>query len=369
MRHAGNLDTPWSEFFVKEIEYGADYSLSDKLRRIPKVIYSLEARNNIDRLISLCSPNVCHAHNIYHHISPSIFSAIKKHHIPSVMTLHDLKISCPAYSMLSHKGICEKCKGDREYNVVLNRCIKGSLSLSMVVFMESVVHKILGTYSKYVDRFIVPSRFYLEKMVEWGWSRDRFVYIPNFIRSSSYTPDYRPNTYFIYFGRLSREKGLATLIKAVAQSRVSLRIAGSGPDEGDLKRLAHDLGADVQFHGYLTGAVLHDLIRSSRAVVLPSEWYENAPMSILEAYALGRPVIGAAIGGIPELVQPDITGVIFESGSVDSLAQSLRTIADLPGERITDMGRAGRAWVESACSSDNYMSRMLDLYRSLGVSC
>ncbi|MBK8161626.1 MAG: glycosyltransferase family 4 protein [Gammaproteobacteria bacterium] len=369
MRHPDNLDTPWSEYFVEEIEYGSSYSLLDKLRRVPKVIYSQESRANIDSLLKVSHADICHAHNIYHHISPSIFSAVKKHDIPVVMTLHDLKLSCPAYNMLSHDGICERCKGGREFNVLLHRCIKGSFSLSMVVFMEAMLHKVLATYSKYVDKFIVPSRFYLDKMVEWGWPREKFVYIPNFIQASSYAPESGLSGAFAYFGRLSREKGLVTLIRAVAQAGVSLNIAGTGPDEDHLKRLARDLSADVRFHGYIKGKALHDFVRSSRCVVLPSEWYENSPMSVLEAYALGRPVLGAAIGGIPELIRPDSTGLVFDSGSVESLANALRSMADSPDHRLIEMGRAGRAWVESDFSSDNYKGKILELYSSLGVRC
>lgn len=369
MHHANNLKTPWSRFFVQEIEYGAGYSFLGKLKRIPKVIYSMEARNNINRLLQEYRADVCHAHNIYHHISPSVLGAIKDHDVPVVMTLHDLKLSCPAYNMLSHDGICERCKDGKEFNVLLHRCIKGSVTLSAIVLMETLLHRMLGTYAKYVDRFVVPSRFYLEKMIEWGWSRDKFVYIPNFIDTSEYTPKYSTSKSFIYFGRLSREKGLATLIRAVTKANVPLHIAGTGPDQEILKKLAGDLGADVKFHGYLKGNALHDLIRSSRSVVLPSEWYENAPMSIIEAYALGKPVIGSEVGGIPELIRPGVTGVVFQTSSVDSLANALRTLAEYPDYKISEMGRAGRDWIESEFSVNIYKNKVLNLYRELGVPC
>ena len=132
MRHAQNLATPWSEFFVDEVEFGNDYSLREKLVRVPKVIYSFEAREKLARLLKAVEPDVCHAHNIYHHISPSILGLLKRRGIPTVLTLHDLKIACPAYSMLTHDGICERCRGGRLYNVLAHRCIKGSRALSAI---------------------------------------------------------------------------------------------------------------------------------------------------------------------------------------------------------------------------------------------
>ena len=137
MQHSSNFDTPWSEYFVNEIEFGAQYSTWQKLAWIPKVIYSFEARRKLARLVDMVQPDVCHAHNIYHHLSPAILSLVKSRGVPVVLTLHDLKLACPAYKMLTHDGICERCKGGRLYNVMWHRCIKESISLSAVVMLEA----------------------------------------------------------------------------------------------------------------------------------------------------------------------------------------------------------------------------------------
>ncbi|HLA75426.1 MAG TPA: glycosyltransferase family 4 protein, partial [Gammaproteobacteria bacterium] len=313
-------------------------------------------------------PNIAHAHNVYHHISPSIFGLLKRRHIPTVLTLHDLKLACPAYKMLTHDGVCERCKLGDLHNVVVHRCIKNSRTLSGMVWLESVMHRVLHSYSDNISRFITPSRFYLEKLVEWGWERKRFVHIPNFVDVETHHPDYALGKPFLFFGRLGPEKGLATLIKAAAQAQVALLIVGTGPEEDTLKQLAAQSGAQVQFLGYQSGTTLHDLIRQSRAVVLPSEWYENAPMSILEAYALGRPVIGAAIGGIPELIRENETGITFESGNVQSLAAALRRFADSPDKALIEMGHSARTWVETDFTAMNYLENLLNLYSELGVS-
>jgi glycosyltransferase involved in cell wall biosynthesis len=367
MRHSNNIDSPWSDYFVEEIEFGSSYSLWEKLRRVPKVIYSLEARRMVRKLLEVFPADICHAHNIYHHISPSILQLMKQQRIPTVMTLHDLKLACPAYNMLASDGICERCRRGRIYNVLRHRCIKGSAALSAVVMTETLLHRVLRTFERYVDRFVVPSHFYITKLAEWGWDRSRFAYVPNAIDSQAFIPDYAPGTSFMYFGRLSREKGISTLIKAASIAGVPLTIAGTGPDENLLHALSNASGAKVTFLGYLKGQALHDAIRSSRAVVLPSEWYENAPLSVMEAYALGKPVIGAAIGGIPELIRDGETGITFESGSVHELAEVLARFSCLPDQSISDMGHAGRSWMEEEFSMNQYGVRMLSLYRELGV--
>ena len=368
MQHSNNLATPWSDYFVSEIEFGVPYTMLQKLVRMPKVIYSFEARRKLARLVDMVQPDVCHAHNIYHHISPAILSLLKDRGVPIVLTLHDLKIACPAYKMLTHDGVCERCKGGKLYNVVRHRCIQQSISLSTVIMLESALHRMLGSYADNVNRFVVPSNFYMQKMVEWGWDRSGFCHIPNFVDVDTHRPDFSAGKTFLFFGRLGSEKGLATLVKAAALAEVQLAIAGVGPEEAALRSLAATTGANVTFLGYRTGEALHDVVRSARAVVLPSEWYENGPLSIIESYALGKPVIGAAIGGIPELIRESETGITFQSGSVESLAAALRQFADLSNPQLAKMGRCARAWMESDYTTERYSARVLSLYRDIGVS-
>ena len=367
MHHPLNLPSQWSEFFVDELEFGSEYSLWEKLAMATKVVYSLEARRKVDALITKVRPDIVHAHNLYHHISPSILGLLKARNLPVFLTLHDLKIACPAYKMLSHDGVCERCKAGHLSQVVVNRCVKDSLTVSALAFAEAVVHRWLKTYSTYVDRFIVPSRFYLHKLVEWGWNADRFVHIPNFVHTASLQPDFTPGSSFVYFGRLAPEKGLRTLVKASAMAKLKVDLIGTGPEEDDLRRLVAETGADVELHGFMSGNALYDLIRSARAVVLPSEWYENAPISLMEAYALGKPVIGAAIGGIPELILAGETGNSFVSGDAESLAAVMQEFAGLPEWQVEQMGRAGRQWMETDFSPDAYRERLLAIYRQFGA--
>jgi len=201
--------------------------------------------------------------------------------------------------------------------------------------------------------------------VEWGWDAGRITYIPNCIDISAYSPTHHEGDYVVYAGRLAPEKGLTTLVRAAALSRQRLVLAGSGPEEPALRRLAEEVGADVAFTGHLDKPELKRLIGEARALALPSEWYENAPISLLEAYALGRPVIGTRIGGIPELVADGETGMLVEPGNAAMLAEALATLASLPPNARTSLGTAGRDWVAREFSPERYRNRMTDLYEAL----
>ncbi|HEV7322808.1 MAG TPA: glycosyltransferase family 4 protein [Ensifer sp.] len=368
MQHEDNEPSPWSDYFVSEIEYGRRTSPLRKVVQAASVIYSREAQRSVGRLIQRVRPSIAHAHNVYHHLSPAIFSTLKSAGIPVVMTAHDLKLACPSYKMLRDGAVCEDCRGGHVYNVLRHRCIKGELALSAVVLAETVVHRALGLYRNQVDRVVVPSKFYVEKLVEWGWPRERMAHIPNFVDVEAYSDKWSEGDYFVFAGRLAPEKGLATLVRAAKASNQRLVIAGTGPEEAGLRQLVAETGADVTFAGYLSGQALHRLIGESRALILPSEWYENAPISVLEAYALGRPVIGAAIGGIPEMIREGETGMTAISGDVEDLARALARMAALPVAARASMGAQGRRWIASEFSAAAYRERTLQLYAALGAT-
>ncbi|MCG8035549.1 MAG: glycosyltransferase [Candidatus Thiodiazotropha taylori] len=367
MHHPKNNISPWSKYFVNELEFGNSYDIYQKIVMSSKVVYSMEARNKLNQLLNTFQPDIAHLHCIYHHISPSVLSLLQRNGVPCVMTAHDLKLACPAYKMLNDVGICEKCKNGNLFHVIKNRCLHNSLTVSSLVAIESSIHKLFRIYKKHLDIVVTPSKFFLNKLIEWGWSSSKLKYIPNFIDTTNITPNYDAGSYFLYFGRLAPEKGVDTLIKAGINSNVRLIIAGTGPFESNLKSLATD-NKNISFVGYKSGKDLWDLILNSRAVVLPSEWYENAPISILEAYAAGKPVIGANIGGIPEMLQDEVTGLIFESGDSNDLSEKLSKLQSMPDHEVSSFGTNAREFVINNFSPERYLNSMLELYRSLGVN-
>lgn len=368
MRHPDNLPSEWSDYFVSEVEFGRQYSLLEKLRRVPKVIYSLEARRSIGRLIDAVRPDLAHCHSVYHHLSPSILGVLRNKGVPTVMTLHDLKLACPAYHMYNRSGPCERCKNGRTYNVLRHRCIKDSAVLSGVVLIENFIHRLLASYEKNVDLFIAPCRFYIDKLVEWGWPCEKFVQIPNFVNTQCLLPVVTAGSGFLYFGRLAPEKGLLTLIEAAARAGVALRFAGTGPQLKALQKRAIELNAKVEFLGHLSGERLQAAVHDARATVIPSECYENSPICALESFALGKPVVGARIGGIPELIEHGVTGWLFESGSAGELAEVLWRVQALPERTIERMGAAARQAAEREYSTTAYLSRLSAVYGRFNVA-
>jgi glycosyltransferase involved in cell wall biosynthesis len=173
------------------------------------------------------------------------------------------------------------------HNVAVHRCIKGSFALSSLVMVETLVHRLLQLYDANVNRFVVPSRFVREKMIEWGWARERFAHIPNFVDVEQFHPGRPIGRRFVYCGRLQSLKGVETLVRAGQRAKVPVSIASAGPDEIRLRKLGEEPCADVEFAGHLCKDALIDLIQSARTIVIPSEVNENSPLALLEAYAAG----------------------------------------------------------------------------------
>jgi glycosyltransferase involved in cell wall biosynthesis len=366
MHHPRNLESPWSRYFVDELEFGQASGFVDKVVKAGKVVWSREAQAKLRALLGVFRPDVAHLHCIYHHLSPSVLPVLREAGIPVVLTAHDLKLGCPAYKMLNRTGICERCRDGTVLNVVRYRCIRDSLAASMVVAVESAVQRRLDVYRRHIGRVIAPSRFYRDKLIEWHWSPDQIAYVPNYVDASRFQPGEARGDYFLFAGRLAPEKGVRTLVAAALAADVPLRVAGTGPLEAELRALP---GAErVQWLGFQTGDALWEQVRGARALVLPSEWYENAPMSILEAYACGTPVIGADIGGIPELIEPQ-TGWVFRSGDVDDLAARLADAAGTAPSALREKGMAGRERVERDFNRARYLEQVLEVYRGLGVAC
>lgn len=361
-----NLPSEWSSYFVKEIEFGESYSTLQKMVNAVKIIHSYEAKQQIAKLVQDFRPSIAHGHNIYHHLSTSILSALRAHGVPVVLTLHDLKIACPAYTMLSHGKICEKCKGGGIHNVFTNKCMKDSTLLSGLIMVEAYFNQLFGMYKRNVNRYVVPSQFYIDKFVEWGFPRHQFVHIPNYVELKESHPKCQVGNYFVYAGRLSKEKGLITLVKAAAAQGSRLIIAGSGPEELHVKKLSSELGAShVEFAGYLDKQALSELVAGCRAVIVPSEWYENCPMSIIEAFAAGKVVIGSDIGGISEMIEEGVDGFKFKMGSSDQLAGLMNQVARMTEDTLVEMGGKAVEKVRTHYSKEQYLEKTLQLYSEI----
>ena len=361
------LDTPWRRYFPRSRDYSTARHELSALGDACSLVWNREAARCLEALLATVRPDVVHLHNIYHHLSPSILEVLRRHRLPTVMTLHDLRLLCPAIHMLRRGELCEDCRGGRFLAAVRGRCVKDSTAASALAALETWHHTRRGLYPGAVRRFLCPSAFLRRKYIEWGWRESSLEHLPNFVDVDAFTPaDAPPDDACLYFGRLSREKGVHTLLTAYAlwtarreKAREPfppvLRIAGSGPDEALLRAEAGRLGpARVEFLGPLSPSDLRTVLRAARFTILPSECYENGSLSLLESLACGVPVVGSDLGGIPEHLQDGVTGVLFAAGDAESLADALARADALPISSQT----AARAVAVSHYGRGRHMDRL-----------
>lgn len=367
MRHARNLPSADARHFVSEVDY-EDRSLRMRLKSGARMLYSLEAARKLSGLLDDARIDIAHLNNIYHQLSPSILRTLRRRGVPMVMSLRDYKVVCGSYQMLADDRPCEACRGGHHLQATLKRCVKDSLAASVLTTVEMTLHhRVLGLYGL-VDVFISPSAFLKDKVREMGFPGE-VVHLPNFVGGlEQVLPQYGSAApRLVYSGRLGREKGLATLVRAVKGLPLRLEIIGEGPERGPLEALVRQQGLDnVAFAGYLSGDALQERVRAATAVVVPSQWYENNPRSVIEAFALGKPVIGARIGGIPELVRHGDTGLTFTPGDVQALRGCIDELLAHP-TRAADMGRRGRELVETELSPARHYAGLMQVYaRAIG---
>jgi glycosyltransferase involved in cell wall biosynthesis len=369
MDHPQNLPSEYSDYFVPYADFPTELArpgLRPKLGVAERVLYSREARRQIERLIADTQPDLAHVHGFIHEMSTSILPALKAAGVPVVQTLHDYKIVCPNTTFVSDESICESCLGHRYYNIVTKRCKRGSLMASVLAGAEMYFHEWLGLYEPNVDLFISPSQFLADKVREHG-VRTPVVTIPNFINPDAFRPNYDKDDYFIYVGRLVRVKGVFTLFEAMRQlpPTTTLYLAGSGEVEAELKALAetHNL-PNIHFLGHLNTADLTALMQKAAFTVVPSEWYENYSMTVIESLASGTPVVGAAIGGIPEQVRDGWNGRLFPSGDAAALAAQIQSMLADPAEAMA-MGRRGRELIDTVNSPAYHYELTLAAYEAV----
>lgn len=365
MAHENNYPSDEGKHFVSKIDYDAG-GLREKARAAARLLYSFEAKRKMEDLLAEHMPDVAHLHNVYHQISPSILHVLKRFDIPVVMTLHDYKMVCASYSMLSSGQPCEKCREGRYYHCFFEKCVKDSRLKSLLSTCEMYLHHRIMKVYDLVDCFISPSRFLMEKMDEMGFGK-KTTYLPNFAEARPPEPEHeRHDPTVIYLGRLSREKGLSTLIEAIKDVEGAvLRVVGDGPMRSELeRRLAEEGITNVRLVGHKTGEELTDELRRAAFGVIPSECCENNPMSVLELFAVGRPAVGSRIGGIPELIEEGERGLLFEPGNpADLRAKLAALLRDAEGRGR--MGRNARAYVESELSPETHYGRLMEIYRKV----
>jgi glycosyltransferase involved in cell wall biosynthesis len=366
MAHPKNWPSPWSSYFVSRVSFN-EGNLVDKLKTPGRVLYSREAKMKFARLVRDFQPEIIHLHNIYHHISPSILTVAKEYKIPVVLHLQDYKLICANHSLFTKGAICERCRPDKYYECLKNKCIKNSWAGSALAVAEMYLHhSILKIYGKNVDWYIAPSQFMKDKVVSFGHPAENISVIFNpynaEISTATFPEENQPDApYLLYFGRLSLEKGLETFIRAAAQSGQKAKIVGEGGEEASLRKLADQLKAPVEFIGFKNNQELRPIIQGAKAVVIPSIWDENMPLSLMEAWSLGKVVIASRIGGLPEAIQDNKNGLLFNPGDAADLTRKIRQLDKIDCLAIS---RAAKKTVADFSPEKN-LQQVLAVYQRL----
>lgn len=330
MRDDANLPSPYASFFAPSRSYAADVPLRERAAHALSSVYSPAARRAIARLLDAHRPDVAHLHNVYHQLTLSIVDELASRRVPIVLTMHDWKIACPAYTLFTEGEVCRRCPTGNVASAVRHRCVKSSAAASAIAATEAIVAHRRGSYEK-VQRFIAPSRFAVGVAALAGVAEAKVTHIPNFLPDDELNVTARSDdagARLLYAGRLEATKGIRGLLAAFARVRTpaTLRIAGRGELEEEVRAAA---AADprISYLGLLPRDELYAEIDAARAVVLPSLYEDNGPLIILEAQARAKAMIVTDRGGPPEFVRHDETGLVVDPASPVSLAAAMERLA------------------------------------------
>ena len=369
MADINNKPCEQEKYFVSNVDFNSNISTLQKVKAGFRVLYSFEAKKNISALIEQEHPDIVHINLVHRHITLSIVRAIKKYNIPIVFTIHDLNCVCPNHEMLVNGHVCEKCLHGRYSNCIKNKCVKGSTAKSTLAAIEATNYKRMKIYDD-IDLYITPSYFYKKKLEESGIIHSEIIHIKNFLPTDTVYSDNNPdNGYLLYFGRISEEKGVLTLVKAVEklENNIPLIILGTGPIEDEIKEYikAHNLGNRIKALGFKSGDELKKYVAEAKCVILPSEWYENGPYTIMEAMSQGKPVIVTNYGGLPEIVEDGKTGFICSPFNSDDLKNSIKKVCSLSDAEYKAMSSCAVEKAKIEFSPVTYAQKLTQKYNEI----
>lgn len=325
------------------------------VRRALDVVWSRSAAEEVRSLVRDYRPDVVHYHNLFPALSPAVLRAVGE--TPSVLTLHNYRLLCLPATFLRDGRVCESCLGRAPWRGVMHGCYRGSVPASAAIATSLIVHRAADTFSR-PDLYLAVSDFVRRKHIAGGFDPERIRVKPNFTWPTLKREG--AGEYFLFLGRLSAEKGLATVIEA-SRGRGDSRIVvvGDGPDRQALHALAHP---GVEFRDAVDSAAVPEIVRRARALLVPSTWFEGAPRSLLEAYAAGVPVVASRIGGLPELVEDGVTGLLVDPNEPAKWADAMARLGG--DDEASRMGlEAHRLW-EKRFGPDEGLRNLEEAYRA-----
>jgi len=362
-KNENNYPASTSEFFIESTNYFSKTTIQ-KILSVPRFFYSFEAAKKLENLIKKYQPDIAHIHLYKADLTPAILNVLFKNSIPIVITLHDFGFICPHNLLLDGKmNICDRCVNGSPLNCIIHKCNRNNLVLSTLSSFEYIFQQTFFPFDKYFDTIIAVSHFSQQKHLEskkFNWDIKQLY---NFFPDLKLT---KPNTfkgnYMLFLGRLSEEKGIETLIEAWQLSKIKdiLKVVGTGEL---LEKYKSKYYNNIEFLGFKKGDGLINLIRNASFIVIPSEVQENNPLTIVESYAFGKPVIASNVGGIPEIVLDNKTGFIFEMGSVENLSEKIKLAEKINPEEYLQMSQNARNFAEEHFDEDEHYNTLLSIYK------
>ena len=351
MRHPGTLSTKWSTFFPSEVQFSLGRRFFNAVLR---PFGTKEVKQKYNALLDCFQPDIVHLNNIHTQLSPVIAELAHQRGIKVVWTLHDYKLLCPRYDCLRNgKTVCEDCFVDKT-NVLKNKCMKNSLFASYIAYKEAMCWT-RERLEACTDAFICPSQFMASEMEKGGFDKRKLHTLCNFLDVIKCQRDsYEKEDWYCFVGRLSHEKGVKTLIEAANQLPYKLIVIGDGPLRSELELLSK---SNIEFVGQKQWDDLKGFVGKARFSVIPSEWNEVFGLVIIESQCLGTPVLGAKIGGIPELIKDKQEGMLFESGNVDDLKNKIEVMFNQSFDYETLAKRA-----QTKFCAGKYYEQLIQIY-------
>lgn len=364
MKDDKNIKTGDKEYFVESSDMN-----SKNITKAFDVIYSKNNKKIMEKALKEFKPDIVHLNNFQRQLSASIIDPCVKRNIPIVFTAHDVQAICPAITMMDpDRNPCELCMGGKYGNCFKKKCIKDSTLKSLLGSIEGNYYRNHKIYTDKISYIITPSEFYRSKFIEDGVDSNRVKAIHNSIDVNDYNIKTEDEGYALYFGRLSREKGIINLINAFSKLKKGLLyIAGEGPEKENIKQIVKDnkLESRVKLLGFLDKKQMTEVTRKCKFVVVPSIWYENCPYSILETLAIGKPVIGSNMGGIPELIDDNKNGFIYKYDDVKELSKKMEILFDNK-ELVDKFSKKSKELAKEKYSREKYYKELICIYKELG---
>ena len=368
-----NIETEYSKYFVEPIG-GRDATYFDEVKKTPKSIwqmltrsiYSREVEKAIKKEINDVKPDLVYIIHFVNKLSPSVITGAKKMGIPVVLRLSDYFLLCPRFDFVYDKKLCEECLTKGYMTCIKKRCVKGSLFASFVRVFSMKVHKAISIY-RHVDAFITPSEFLKKKLIENGFDANKITCIPTFTSSKTEIGKPQVGNYGLYFGRITEEKGVDTVVKAYEMMPERL-LKIMGDDTTDeavrLKGYIEEKNIEnIEFIGFKAGEELENVIKGARFTLIPSIWYDNLPNTALESFQYSKPVIASNIGSLPELVEDGINGYLFEPGNVYALINAVEKMDN--NEVVIRMGEESKARLEDKFAPQSHYNRLTRIFNEL----